>query len=284
MDPAGPRSRAWSDSELREAVASAHSWRGVLRALGLTATSAGAIRGVKRHAARLELDTAHFTGQRQWSDQQLKKAVALAVSWADVFEALGITDRGESRFRVKGHAVRLGLDTTHLSPRPDRHIAAAKAFNAEPDLCALRGAAQAIAMAWLSMRGMPVAMPTEPQSYDLLVTTPDGIQRVQVKSTTHRGRDGKWLVGVGHRPYSLDKTARKEPYDPDGLDFFFVVTGDGGLFVIPSDALAGRTTVCVDSYDGYRVGDASSLMANLPGPSEVGKDEFGSAAGFATHP
>ncbi|MDX6283024.1 MAG: endonuclease, partial [Kribbellaceae bacterium] len=38
-------------------------------------------------------------------------------------------------------------------------------------------------MAWFAMRGCAVALPVEPQLYDLLVTTPDGIQRVQIKSS-----------------------------------------------------------------------------------------------------
>jgi hypothetical protein len=33
-----------------------------MRKLGLNATSAGAIRFIKRHVIRLELDTSHFTG------------------------------------------------------------------------------------------------------------------------------------------------------------------------------------------------------------------------------
>jgi len=39
-----------------------------MRELGLCVTSAGSIRIVKRHVARLSLDTSHFTGQRRWSD------------------------------------------------------------------------------------------------------------------------------------------------------------------------------------------------------------------------
>jgi len=82
--------RTWSDSQLASAVAASHSWRGVMRELGLCATSAGAIRFVKRHVTRLGLDTSHFTGQRRWSDAQLKRAAAAAVCWGELIAALGL--------------------------------------------------------------------------------------------------------------------------------------------------------------------------------------------------
>ena len=49
--------RRYSDSDLVDAVRASHSWRGVLRALGLSATSAAAMRSVRAHADRLQLDT-----------------------------------------------------------------------------------------------------------------------------------------------------------------------------------------------------------------------------------
>lgn len=251
--------RTWNDDQLREAVASSPSWRAVARALGLKGTSAGTIRAIRRHAARLELDTTHFTGQRRWSDQQLRAAVRAASNWADVLVSLGASDNGENRVRVKGHAVRLGLDCTHLKVL-DRPGTAEDVFNEPVQPDSLRTAAAALAMAWFSLRGCAVALPIEPQEYDLLVTTRNGIQRVQVKSCASRDSQGRWQVGVGRRPYVLDKSAGKMPYDPESLDLFFIVLGDGGIYVIPSSVLAGRVGISADSYAPYRVGDASSLM------------------------
>ena len=101
------KSRTWTDEQLVNAVAVQRSWRGVCRALGLKGTSAGVLRTVKRHAERLQLDTAHFS-QRTWSDRQLWEALTAARTWSDVVTEMGLTDRGETRVRVKGHAVRLG--------------------------------------------------------------------------------------------------------------------------------------------------------------------------------
>jgi hypothetical protein len=258
MDITGDR-RSWTDTQLRKAVKTSQSWRAVARALGLKGTSAGVIRTLKRHAVRLALETSHFTGQRRWSDRQLREAVTGATCWAEVLVALGTVDNAEYRVRVKAHAVRLGLDCTHLKP-PNLLSTSGEAFAEPVRLEMLRVAAPAVAMAWFGLRGCAVAIPIEPQEYDLLVTSEKGVQRVQVKSCALRDGKGRWSVGVGRRPYVLDKSAGKMPYDPDSLDLFFIVLGDGSIYVIPSSVLAGRVRIYADSYAPYRVGDASSLM------------------------
>jgi hypothetical protein len=255
--------RTWNDDDLRRAAAENHSWRGVARALGLKGTSAGTVRSLKKHAERLALDTTHFTGQRQWSDRKLREVMRDATCWADVIAGLGVSDGAESRVRIKGHAVRLGLDCAHLSS-PRAHAAPAEVFDepVRPEM--LRYSATAVAMAWFTLRGCAVALPIEPEAWDLLVTTPTGIQRVQVKSCAARNSRGYWHVGIGRRPYVLDKSASKMPYDPESIDWFFILLGDGSIYVIPSSVLAGRVGISAESYMQYRVGDASSLLGGVP--------------------
>src|SRR5580658_4234777 len=111
MAEGSPKKYRWSDIDLTSAVAESRSWRGVMRELGLCVTSAGSIRIVKRRVATLGLDTSHFTGQRRWSDAQLRRAVASAYSWPELQAELGlIHDSADDRTRVKAHAARLGLD------------------------------------------------------------------------------------------------------------------------------------------------------------------------------
>jgi hypothetical protein len=252
--------RTWTDAQLRKAVEDNRSWRAVARALGLKGTSAGVIRSIKRHALRLELDAGHFTGQRRWTDGELRQAVQGSTCWSEVFVSLGISDNGSERVRIKGHAVRLDLDCSHLKT-PHRLSMTGQVFDqpVRPEM--LSAAAPGIAMAWFAMRGCAVALPVEPQLYDLLVTTPDGIQRVQIKSSARPDSRGRWQVGVGRRPYSLDKSAGKMPYDPDSLDLFFIVLGNGSIYLIPSSVLAGRVQIDGDSYLPYRVGDASGVVS-----------------------
>ncbi|GAB3922470.1 hypothetical protein GCM10029976_011010 [Kribbella albertanoniae] len=251
--------RKWTDDDLCSAMKNNHSWRGVARALGLKDTSAGVIRTLKRHAGRLGLGAAHFTGQRLWSDDRLREAVPSASSWAEVLIAIDVIDNGANRARIKGHAIRLGLDFTHLKS-PREAAAEGDLFNQPARLEELRYAASSVAMAWFRLRGCAVALPVEPQEYDLLVTTAKGVQRVQVKSCSARNGRGYWDVGIGRRPYTLDKTASKMPYDPETIDLFFILLGDGSIYVIPSSVLAGKVSISADGYSAYRVGDASSLL------------------------
>lgn len=249
--------RTWSDPELAEAVRVSSNWRGVMRELGLNATSAGAIRIVRRDAVRLGLDASHFRGKRRWSDTQLKHAVTHSQTWEEVLAALGLSaNSGSIRTHVKGHAIRIGLDLSHLGP----------GVRVEPETCALtpglgrlREAGASIAAAWFSLCGCNVLFPVEPTTYDLVASMPDGLSRVQVKMTTHYSRDG-WMVAIGRRPYSIRNDAPLVPYDPDVIDYFFIIDGDLTMYLIPSRVIAGRVGLLLRAYKPYVVGNAGGLL------------------------
>ena len=117
-----PPKYTWSDAQLTDAVKASACWRDVVRALGLTTTSEGVMRRVRRHTALLGLDVSHFKGTRTWDDAQLKRAVAEGHSWDDVFTSLGLrTPRKDTRARITGHAIRLGLDLRHLNANKRRN-------------------------------------------------------------------------------------------------------------------------------------------------------------------
>jgi hypothetical protein len=227
-----------------------------MRELGLCVTSAGAIRVVKRHVARLGLDTSHFTGQRRWSDAQLRRAVADAYSWKELLSGLGIAhDSVDDRTRVKAHSARLGLDLSHLDQqRAD--VTARPAFR--PDIRHLREAGTTIAAMWFLLCGYNASVPLEPTLYDLLVSMPDGIKRVQVKTTTFHNKG--WYVVVGRRPYSVGNRGLLVPYDPDLIDMFFILDGELTMYVIPSRVIAGRVGILLNNYSEYVVGSAAFLM------------------------
>lgn len=209
--------------------------------------------------ARLKLDTSHFSGKRSWSDHKLRDAVAAASTWAEVLKLLNVRDISPNRTRLKGHAFRLGLDVAHLDPAPTRP-GPSDVGRTSPRRDQLRYAASAIATAWFTLRGFATSTAAESQEYDLLVAMPEGLKRVQVKSTTRRSSNGRWFVRIGRRPYSLDKSASAMPYDPEKIDFFFIVTANGALYLVPPRAVAGRIGVHIENYSEYRVGDASSLL------------------------
>ena len=253
--------RTWSDAQLMDVVADSSNWRNVMRKLGLNASSAGAIRIVRRDVERLGLDTSHFRGKRIWSDAQLRRAVMDSQSWDELLNTLGLAPHsGDARVRVKAHAMRLGLDLSHLeNPVED----STEPTEVKPDLRYLRDAATSLAAAWFSLRGLSVAIPTEPTVYDLLAVTQEGIKRVQVKTTTCYSKDG-WTVVVGRRSYSVGNRARRIPYDPESIDWFFIVDGDMTIYIIPSRIIAGRVGILLHTYTKYIVGSAAGLMAPRP--------------------
>lgn len=247
--------RSWTDDQLLNAIARESSWRGVLRALGLKATSTGSMRAVQRRASELELDTSHFRRNRKWTDYQLRDAVRQSGSWREVADRMLLSSGGETALRLKGNAVRLGLDTEHLEPNLPPPSPKHLIRDSQPT--ELRNAAPTVAAAWFALRGLPVAIPSEPQEYDLLVTAADGIYRVQVKSTTSRAPNGSWQVGIAQRP---DKFGRRIPYNPSNVDCFVVINADGDLYLIPIQAVAGYTSIYLSAYGEYKVGDISSLL------------------------
>lgn len=249
--------RTWSDEQLANAIRASANWRAVARQLGVKSTSAGAIRIVRRRAAELALDTSHFRGMRRWSDARLRSVISSASTWDEVLTALGLSARsGNARPFIKSHAIRLGLDCSHLvshAPPQPEHPAL------RPDRQHLREAGPVIAATWFALCGCAVSFPVEPATFDLLVSTGDGIKRVQVKTTTSRGKEG-WQASVGRRPYTPNDLGRLAPYDPGDIDYFFVVDGDLTMYLIPTEVIAGRVGILLRAYKDYIVGDAKRLV------------------------
>jgi hypothetical protein len=156
---------------------------------------------------------------------------------------------------VKAHAARLGLDLTRLD-EPGTAAPAQPVF--KPNVKHLREAGTAIAAMWFLLCGYNASIPMEPTLYDLLVSMPDGIKRVQVKTTTYYNKG--WVVQVGRRPYSVANRGLLVPYDPDLMDFFFILDGELTMYVIPSRVIAGRVAILLSNYSEFIVGSAAFLM------------------------
>lgn len=51
---------------------------------------------------------------KRWTDEELRQAVKSAASWGDVVVGIGRVDESKARRYVQAHAVRLGLEVSHL--------------------------------------------------------------------------------------------------------------------------------------------------------------------------
>jgi hypothetical protein len=231
--------RRYTDDQLTEAIAGSRSRRGVLRSIGLTATSASAMRSVRRHADQLGLDYTHFTGQRRWSDRQLADAIATSASWSQVTDLLGLSG-GSSTTTIRGHAVRLGLDTSHLV----REKGSEGAPPMRPTTAHLARAGSLLAAAWFELSGCQVSWPLEPCRYDLLVWTGEQAERVQVKTTTMRAGNS-WIVRLA----SMRREVKT--YGPEEIDSFFVIDGDLSYYLIPIKVVGGLTAIHVSAYQEF---------------------------------
>ncbi|MCB0928919.1 MAG: group I intron-associated PD-(D/E)XK endonuclease [Mycolicibacterium insubricum] len=245
--------RQYSDTELTDAVRSSRSWRGVLRELGLAGTSSAAMRSVRARADRLDLDYTHFTGQRRWTDQELAAAIRCATTWTQVAEALGLVG-GSSMTTIRGHALRLGLDSEHLS-RP-RNLPAS-GHQTHPQIAHLSRAGTMIAAAWFELCGDQVSWPLGPCRYDLLVWMGGSAQRIQVKTTTVK-QSKSWTVWISN------SGKERATYGPDEIDQFFVVDGDFNFYLIPIAAVGGLTAIHLSAYREYQ------LPPMAPTPSAAG--------------
>jgi hypothetical protein len=234
------RVRTYTDERLVAAVTASKSWRGVLRELKLVASSSGAMRSVRAQADRLGLDYTNFVGQRRWTDTEIRAAIAEANSWTAVTACLDVeSDAGLAL--VKGHAARIGADTTHLPTTTQASSTGALA----PTLEHLDRAGPALAAAWYMLCGNDVSWPLEPSRYDLLVSTVSGIRRVQVKTTRTRAGDS-WKV------YLSTTRGGRRTYGPDEIDDFFIIDGDLNYYLIPVAVVGGLHAIHLNAYGQHR--------------------------------
>jgi len=202
------------------------------------------MRSVRRHADRLGLDYGHFTGQRRWTDSELAGAIQDSATWTEVVEALGLAD-ASSQTALKGHAARLGIDVGHLGRTSAP--AATPGIPMAVDLSNLPRAGSLTAAAWFALCGHDVSWPLEPCRYDLLVDMDSKVQRIQVKTTTVR-HGSSWTVWL-----SSTRMAGRIPYDPDDIDFFFVIGGDLTYYLIPVQRVGGLHAIVLSAYADCKV-------------------------------
>lgn len=233
----------YSDEQLATAIASSRSWRGVLRALGIPDSSAGAARSARRRAHGLGLKSDHFTGQRRWSEEELAAAVARSRTWSQVASTLGLAG-GSCASALRGHALRMGLDTTHISSGPRSRSTRRSPV---PQVSRLPRAGSMLAAAWYEMCGIAVSWPLEPSRYDLVAWADDAPRRVQVKTTRARATPSTWRVKLS------SQTRSGGTYDPDDIDDVFVISADGGHYVIPFKHIAGLRDIHLSAYEAFRV-------------------------------
>jgi hypothetical protein len=231
-----------SDEDLRIAVQNSHSWREVMRVLGYATTNGYLGEQLRLRATGLAIDYSHFSHRRHspWSVEALTTAIRNSTNWAGVAVELGVSPlHYQTLSSIKGHAARLGIETRHLAN--GRQVELPVPFTSNPDVRYLRQSANCVAMAWFARRGYRVSVPAEPVPYDLIVEADGRLYRIQVKTAI--GKDSKSGAPVCRVCRIPRRDGRRIAYDPDDVDFFFIIDGEGNKYIIPLAELGGAVSV-----------------------------------------
>jgi hypothetical protein len=198
--------------------------------------------------------------RRTYTDAQLKEAVASSSSWADVMEKIG-KPRSGAAAHVRMVAGRLGLDSSHFIVRRN-----ALPVMAAPPLPFTHGrtgigstSSLSIAMQWFLERGYLVSVPIEPAPYDLVTESDNGLERVQVKTTSRRDQAGGYKARLARSVYvsgaqpNSGGSYKLVPYEAGIVDYFFVITKDGTTYLIPATVVEGAVDISLSRYGEFKI-------------------------------
>lgn len=242
--------RAISVAELAEAVHTSTSWRGVMRAFGLTTSRTGRV--LRDLCDELAIDYAHFR-QSRVDLRSVAAVVSSSATWEGVLEQLGYApNSGSARATVRKHCRRLGVDVSQLVARRQPPL---QWTALTPAAAHLRAAGPHFVAAALAVAGVPVSYAAEGLAYDLLADMgAGGISRIQVKTTTQRAGQ-TWECALTRKSYTATATGghRKALYSAEDVDFFACVDPRGSVYLIPIAAVEGYTMISLRRYEQFRL-------------------------------
>ncbi|MEX1165113.1 MAG: group I intron-associated PD-(D/E)XK endonuclease [Nitriliruptor sp.] len=110
------------------------------------------------------------------------------------------------------------------------------------------------AIAFFGAQGWSISLPLiDSQPYDLIVDDGTRLQRVQVKTTTYRSRDGVFVVSLATRGGNQSFHTSKD-FDPTSCELLYVLTDARTRYLIPAADAGGRTTINLgERYASYRL-------------------------------
>jgi hypothetical protein len=109
------------------------------------------------------------------------------------------------------------------------------------------------AIAYLTSMGYTVAVPlTESQGYDLIIEIDKELKKVEVKTTRYKEyksyRVNLKTMG-GNQSFNTIKN-----FDPNSVDFLFVLIEAGDKYFIPASAITTKTQIALnENFEKYKV-------------------------------
>lgn len=90
------------------------------------------------------------------------------------------------------------------------------------------------AIAWFTSNEYTVSIPlTDSQDYDLIVDKTGIVSRVQVKTSSYK-RNDNYYVQLSVKGGNKSGTGKIKKFDKNRVELVFVLTDDGGKYLIPS--------------------------------------------------
>lgn len=113
----------------------------------------------------------------------------------------------------------------------------------------------AIAIGWFADNGYRVSIPlTDSQDYDLVVEADGRFHGVQIRTTYHKNPQGWYRVNLRVMGGNRSGTGKVKHFDPQAVDFLFVVTESREKYLIPSSSITCRNSLTLyDKYAPFKV-------------------------------
>jgi hypothetical protein len=104
-----------------------------------------------------------------------------------------------------------------------------------------------VAIGYFVTQGYTVSLPlTDNQDYDLIVDIDERLNRVQVKTSRMKSRNSKgYEVQLRTCGGNRSGSGVVKKFDPDKVEFVFVLTDDGTRYFIPSSCVKGSSSISV---------------------------------------
>jgi PD-(D/E)XK endonuclease len=128
------------------------------------------------------------------------------------------------------------------------------------------------AMEWLGSRGATIWVPLNHSPHvDLMAEWDDRLIRVQVKTSTFRGPvksgEERWRISIVTNGGNRSWTGLAKKFDPNQVDYLFVLVGDGRRWFIPAPCVEAARSIALggSKYSEFEVERGTPFEALIYG-------------------
>lgn len=190
--------------------------------------------------------------------EELKQAIDTSSSWAEVALAMGRDRKSGDYFKrlaIKDSLDYSNLSPSHMTPLDKKDFEVPFEKQDSKNRLSQRRAAIGTAINWFLSNGYSPSLPVEVEKYDLVVESPTGFQKVQVKSSEKVLSSGNHEVSLLTTYYNTETHKYEQrSYTEHEIDIFFVECLDGTKYIIPYAAVKGKQRITITKkYNTFKV-------------------------------